>query len=211
MKILDQLYRSVLAGNAADAEDYAKEALRENIEVQDIISKGMNAAMEEVGILFSRNEIFLPEMMIAARAMKAGMAVLEPFITEGSGEYRGKLILGTVKDDLHDVGKNLVAMMFRGSGFQVVDLGIDVPKEMFLETALTEDAQLIGISALLTTVLPNVTETIDFLKNSGLPDRCRILIGGAPVNSAFADEAGADGYAPDAGAAVQLAKGLVGP
>jgi len=210
METLELLYQSILKGKAPDAKMYTQKALEENIPPQEIISKGMNSAMEEVGIRFSRNELFLPEMMIAARAMKEGMGIIEPYIVGESVTTMGKIVLGTIKDDLHDVGKNLVAMMFKGSGFDVVDLGIDVPKEKFLESIQRESPEFVGISALLTTTLPNVIETIDFLRNSGINESCRILVGGAPVTPEFAKNAKADGYAPDAGSAIQVAKSMVG-
>ncbi|MCK4985856.1 MAG: cobalamin-dependent protein, partial [Desulfobacterales bacterium] len=181
----------------------------ENILPQEIVAKGMNSAMEEIGLRFSRNEIFLPEMMVAARAMNSGMAVLEPHIVKESQTGVGKMVLGTVKGDLHDVGKNLVAMMFKGAGFDVVDLGIDVPKEKFLESIQQQSPQLLGISALLSTTLPNVVETIAFLRDSGVDGNCKILVGGAPVTEKFANDAKADGYAADAGSAIQLAKKML--
>ena len=210
MKILEQIYQSVLTGQANDCKAFTQQALEENIPPQDIISMGMNAAMEEIGLRFSRNEIFLPEMMVAARAMKSGMAVLEPHIVKESKTSVGKIILGTVKGDLHDVGKNLVGMMFKGAGFDVVDLGIDVPKEKFLESIQQHSPQLLGISALLSTTLPNVIETITFLRDAGIDGNCKILVGGAPVTEKFASDAKADGYAADAGSAIQLAKKLLG-
>ena len=209
MKILEQIYQSIIKGQADDCNAFTKRALEENISPQEIVSKGMNSAMEEVGLQFSRNEIFLPEMMVAARAMKSGMVVLEPHIVKDSQAGAGKIVLGTVKGDLHDVGKNLVAMMFKGAGFEVVDLGIDVPKEKFLESIQQQSPQLLGISALLSTTLPNVIETIAFLKDSGVDGNCKILVGGAPVTEEFAKKALADGYAEDAGLAIQLAKKML--
>ena len=210
MKVLEQIYQSVLTGKADECKAFTQQALEENIPPQDIISRGMNTAMEEIGLRFSRNEIFLPEMMVAARAMKSGMAVLEPHIVKESDTSVGKIILGTVKGDLHDVGKNLVGMMFKGAGFDVVDLGIDVPKEKFLESIQQHSPQLLGISALLSTTLPNVIETIAFLRDAGIDGNCKILVGGAPVTEKFANDAKADGYAADAGSAIQLAKKLLG-
>jgi len=210
METLEQLYQSILKGKAPEAKVHTQKALEQNISPQEIISKGMNSAMEEVGLRFSRNELFLPEMIVAARAMKAGMEILEPHIAGESSGSVGKVVLGTIKDDLHDVGKNLVAMMLRGAGFEVVDLGVDVPKEKFLETIQREFPQLVGISALLTTVLPNVVEAIDFLRSSGVNENCKILVGGAPVTPKFAKDSKADGYAPDAGAAIQVAKRMIG-
>ena len=209
MDTLQKLYQNILKGRAPEVKTYTEKALAEEILPQKIISEGMNSAMEEVGILFSRNELFLPEMMVAARAMKAGMEILEPHIVGASLATRGKIVLGTVKDDLHDVGKNLVAMMFKGAGFDVVDLGIDTPKEKFLASIQHESPQFVGISALLTTVLPNVIETIEFLREAGIGADIKILVGGAPISSDFAKECKADGYAPDAGSAIQIAKKMM--
>ena len=210
METLELLYQSIFKGKAPDAKIYTQKALEENIPPQEIISKGMNSAMEEVGLRFSQHELFLPEMMIAARAMKEGMGIIEPHIVGEAIDTMGKIVLGTIKDDLHDVGKNLVAMMFKGAGFDVVDLGIDVPKEKFLESIQRESPEFVGISALLTTTLPNVIETIDFLRNSGVSESCKILVGGAPVTPEFAKDAKADGYSPDAGSAIQVAKTMMG-
>jgi len=210
METLELLYQSILKGKAPDAKIYTQKALEENIPPQEIISKGLNSAMEEVGFRFSQHELFLPEMMVAARAMKEGMGIIEPHIVGESITTMGKMVLGTIKDDLHDVGKNLVAMMFKGAGFDVVDLGIDVPKEKFLESIQQETPEFVGISALLTTTLPNVVEAIDFLRNSGIEESCKILVGGAPVTPEFAKDAKADGYAPDAGSAMQAAKTMMG-
>ena len=209
MKILDQIYQSILKGRADDCKACTQQALDENISPAEIIAKGMNSAMEEVGLRFSRNEIFLPEMMVAARAMKAGMEIIEPHIVKGSENALGKIILGTVKGDLHDVGKNLVAMMFKGAGFDVVDLGVDVPKEKFLESIQQEFPKILGISALLSTTLPNVVETIAYLRDAGVDGSFKILVGGAPVTEKFASDAKADGYAADAGSAIQLAKKMM--
>ncbi len=210
MKILEQIYDSILNGRADASKAFTQQALEENIPPDEIVSQGMNLAMEEVGLRFSRNEIFLPEMMVAARAMKSAMEILEPHIVKETKTSVGKIIVGTVKGDLHDVGKNLVCMMFKGAGFDVVDLGIDVPKEKFLESIQQESPQLLGISALLSTTLPNVVETIAFLRKSGVDGNCKILVGGAPVTEKFASDAKADGYAADAGSAIQLAKKLLG-
>ena len=210
MQILDQIYQSILKGRADECKAFTQQALAQNIVPQEIVSKAMNSAMEEVGLLFSKNKIFLPEMMTAARAMKSGMSVIEPHIVKDAETGVGKIVLGTVKGDLHDVGKNLVAMMFKGAGFTVVDLGIDVSKEKYLECIQQESPQLIGMSALLSTTLPNVVETIGYLRDEGVDETCKILVGGAPVTENFAREVKADGYAPDAGMAIQLAKKLLG-
>jgi methanogenic corrinoid protein MtbC1 len=210
MKTLEKLYQSILKGKMDESQAYAQQALEENISPDEIIPQGMNSAMEEIGLRFSRNEIFLPEMMVAARAMKSAMEILEPHIVKETKARLGKIVVGTVKDDLHDVGKNLVCMMFKGAGFDVVDLGVDVSKEKFLESIQKESPQLLGISALLSTTLPNVVETIAFLRESGVVGNCKFLVGGAPVTEKFASDAKADGYAADAGAAIQLVKKILG-
>ncbi|MBT3256386.1 MAG: cobalamin-binding protein [Deltaproteobacteria bacterium] len=210
METLELLYQSILKGKSPETRIYTEKALDENIPPQEIISKGMNLAMEEVGLRFSQHELFLPEMMVAARAMKEGMGIIEPHIVGGSVATMGKMVLGTVKDDLHDVGKNLVGMMFKGAGFDVVDLGIDVPKEKFLESIQRENPEFVGISALLTITLPNVIKTIEFIRESTGNENFKILVGGAPVTSEFAKDAKADGYATDAGSAIQTAKRMMG-
>ena len=210
MKTLELLYQSILRGKSPETRIHTQKALDENIPPQEIISKAMNSAMEEVGLRFSRHELFLPEMMIAARAMKEGMGIIEPYIVGKSIASMGKIVLGTVKGDLHDVGKNLVGMMFKGAGFDVVDLGIDVPKEKFRERIQRERPEFVGISALLTITLPNVIETIEFIRSSSGNENCKILVGGAPVTPKFAKDAKADGYASDAGSAIQIAKSMVG-
>jgi 5-methyltetrahydrofolate--homocysteine methyltransferase len=208
MEELNQIYNSVLIGKAPETKDLVQKAVSGGLSVGSIIST-MNSAMEEVGQRFSRNEIFLPEMMVAARAMKFGMEILEPLIVGEAKDTKGKVLIGTIKGDLHDIGKNLVAMMFRSAGFEVIDIGVDVTKERFLESIQAETPQLCAISALLTTVLANLAETIAFLKASEVGEKCKIIIGGAAVDAGFAERVGADGYSDDAGAAVQMAKSLV--
>jgi methanogenic corrinoid protein MtbC1 len=208
MNILDEVYNDVLLGKAQETRTLVQRAASEEKSVDEIIAV-MNSAMEEVGRRFSRNEIFLPEMMIAARAMKFGMDIIEPLIVAGAKLTKGKLVLGTVNGDLHDIGKNLVGMMFRGAGFEVVDVGVDVPKEVFLETMHRESPDLIGICALLTTVLPELAEAVRLLKEPASALSCRIMVGGAAVDANFAARVGADGYADDAGEAIQVAKRLL--
>ena len=205
---LREIYENVLAGNAQETKESVQRAISDGLQPADVVST-MNSAMEEVGRRFSRNEIFLPEMMVAARAMTFGMEILEPLIVGQARATKGKIVLGTIKGDLHDIGKNLVGMMFKGAGFEVVDIGIDVPKERFLEAIHRERPQLVGICALLTVVLDNLAEAIAFLKQSDESD-CKIMIGGAAVDADFATRYGADGYADDAGEAVQVAKRLLG-
>jgi methanogenic corrinoid protein MtbC1 len=208
MANLQEIYENVLNGKASEAKEAVREAISNGLPAAQVISL-MNSAMEEVGRKFSRNEIFLPEMMIAARAMKSGMEILEPLIVGHSMATKGKLVLGTIKGDLHDIGKNLVGMMFRGAGFEVVDVGVDVPKEVFLDAMRRESPDLLGICALLTTVLPELAESVRLLKEPASLLSCRIMVGGAAVDANFATRIGADGYADDAGEAVQVAKRLL--
>jgi len=165
--------------------------------------------MAEVGRLFEEGEMFVPEMLIAARAMQAGMNILKPHLAEGEIVSAGKVIIGTVAGDLHDIGKNLVGMMMEGAGFEVVDLGTDVSADAFVSAVGEHGPDLIGMSALLTTTMPSMTATVEALTEAGLRDQVKVLIGGAPVTQAFADEIGADGFAPDASSATRAAKALL--
>ncbi len=209
MAQLAELFGKVALGKAPETKDIVESALNDGVLIDDIIAT-MNSAMEEVGKKFSKNEIFLPEMMIAARAMKAGMELIEPLITGRSVANKGKIVLGTIKGDLHDIGKNLVGMMFRGSGFEVVDIGIDVPKEAFLEAVRRESPDIVGICALLTTVMPELEAAAEFLQGASGEHGFKIMVGGAAVDAGFAKRIGADGYADDAGEAVQVANRLLG-
>jgi methanogenic corrinoid protein MtbC1 len=208
MPRLDELFDKVAHGRAPETKELVQEALSDGVSVDEIIAT-MNSAMENVGQRFSRNEIFLPEMMIAARAMKTGMEIIEPLIIGRSASTRGKILLGTIHGDLHDIGKNLVGMMFRGAGFEVIDIGVDVPKEEFLKAVERESPQLVGICALLTTVLGELAEATAFLKESAGNSRFKVMVGGAAVDADYAKRIGADGYADDAGEAVQVAKRLL--
>ena len=205
---LNQIYENVLNGEAAEVEAGVRTALEAGVSAEEILNKGFIAAMEEVGRLYEAGEFFVPEMLIAARAMQAGLKILKPFLVESKVRSAGKVAIGTVKGDLHDIGKNLVAMMLEGAGFEVVDLGIDVPPETFV-TAAREGAQIIGLSALLTTTMVNMEATIEALKVAGLRDRVKILVGGAPVTSAYAVQIGADAFAPDATSAARTARTLI--
>ena len=203
-----QAMREALSkGNAPLVEEMVRKALEEGASAKEILDEGLIAAMGEVGEKFKRNEVYVPEVLIAARAMQAGLSVLEPVLVKTGVEPVGVLVIGTVKGDLHDIGKNLVAMMMKGAGFKVVDLGIDVSPEKFVEAAKEHDPDVVGLSALLTTTMPMMKDTIEALRAAGL--RAKVIIGGAPVTQAYAEEIGADGYAPDAASAVDVAKGLV--
>ena len=195
-------------GNAPLVEQLTRQALDEGASPKQILDEGLIAAMAVVGEKFKRNEVYVPEVLIAARAMQAGLNVLEPVLADTGVEPVGTLVIGTVKGDLHDIGKNLVAMMMKGAGFKVVDLGIDVAPEKFVEAAREHSPQIIGLSALLTTTMPRMKDTIEALKAAGIA--AKVIVGGAPVTQAYADEIGADGYAPDAASAVDVAKQLVG-
>jgi 5-methyltetrahydrofolate--homocysteine methyltransferase len=172
-----------------------------------ILNQGLIGAMDTVGEKFSAGDLFVPEMLMAAQAMKAGLAVLKPLLATGQAQSKGRVVIGTVKGDLHDIGKNLVSMMVEGAGFEVIDLGVDVASEKFVQTAGEKKADVIALSALLTTTMPAMQTTVTAVKEAGLG--CRTIIGGAPVTQGFADQIGADGYSPDAPGAVKLVKKLM--
>jgi 5-methyltetrahydrofolate--homocysteine methyltransferase len=174
---------------------------------ESVLNEGLVAGMDVVAERWKRNEFYIPEVLIAARAMKAAMEILEPALSEAGVEPAGKCVVGTVKGDLHDIGKNLVVMMLKGAGFDVIDLGVDVLPEKFVEQAKASGAQLVGISTLLTTTMLGMEKTIDIMRNAGV--NIKVMVGGAPVTQSFADKIGADGYAPDAASAVDLAKRLI--
>jgi len=205
---LTKLRDSLIYGKADEVRDMVKKALDEGQEVEKILNEGLIAGMNIVGEKFKRNEFYVPEMLIAARAMKAGMGILRPILIERDIKSSGTVILGTVRGDLHDIGKNLVGMMFEGGGFEVIDLGVDISPEKFVEAAKEKKAQLIGLSALLTTTMVSMKEVIEAVRKPDLKD-VKIMIGGAPVTQSYADEIGADGYAPDAASAVDKAKELI--
>ncbi len=203
------IYQAVMEGDAPTASAQTKAALEAGIPAGTILTQGCIAAMAEVGQLFEQGEMFVPEMLIAARAMQGAMNVLKPHLAEGDIKSPGKVIVGTVAGDLHDIGKNLVGMMLEGAGFEVIDLGTDVTADKFVQAAREHDADIIGMSALLTTTMPSMQATVEALTEAGLRDKVKILVGGAPVTQGFADKIGADGYAPDASSATRKARELV--
>lgn len=205
---IQQIAEAVIGGKAAATQQEVKNALQAGIKPEQILSEGLIAAMSEVGARFERGEFYVPEMLIAARAMQSGLSILRPLLTEQAMAMRGKVVIGTVKGDLHDIGKNLVAMMLEGAGYEVVDLGTDVPPEKFASAVREHHPALVGMSALLTTTMRNMKETIEAIEDVGLRGQVKIIVGGAPLTEAFAKEVGADGYAPDASRAVALAKSL---
>jgi len=207
--ILQEIAESVITGRRTQVEGLVRQALEAGLSPQTVLADGLIAAMSEVGSRFERGEFYVPEMLVAARAMQAGLGVLSPRLAEGSFQMRGKVVIGTVKGDLHDIGKNLVGMMLQGAGFEIIDLGTDVPPQKFAEAARESRAGIIGMSALLTTTMRNMRSSIEALEDMGLRDKVKVIVGGAPLTDAFAREIGADGYAPDASRAVALANRLV--
>jgi len=208
--VIKEIYDSILNGQQKVSSAKVQEALDQGINPVDILNDGMVAAMAEVGRLFEEGEYFVPEMLIAARAMQSGLAVLKPRLAAADVKSSGKVIAGTVKGDLHDIGKNLVCMMLEGAAFEIVDLGSDVSPEKFVEAVRTTGADIVAMSALLTTTMPNMKVTIEALKAAGLRDKIKVMVGGAPLTDQYAREIGADGYSSDASRAVALAKSLVG-
>ncbi len=207
MADLKALADAVIKGDQGAAVEITKSALSEGTAAKTVLDEGLIAGMDVVGARFKKNEIYIPEVLIAARAMKMAMEVLEPELAKAGVEPVGKFLIGTVQGDLHDIGKNLVAMMLKGAGFEVVDLGVDIGPERFVEQAKAAGAQIIGMSALLTTTMPAMEKTIQALKESGVS--AKIMVGGAPVTQGYAERIGAHGYAPDAATAVDVAKNLV--
>ncbi|MBM4029658.1 MAG: cobalamin-binding protein [Planctomycetes bacterium] len=207
MADLKALAEAVIRGDQATAVSVTKAALQEKMAPKQILDQGLIAGMDVVGARFKNNEIYIPEVLIAARAMKMALEVLEPELAKAGVQPIGKFLVGTVQGDLHDIGKNLVAMMMKGAGFEVIDLGVDVAPDKFAAEAKAKGANLIGMSALLTTTMPGMEKTIKALKQAGVT--AKVMVGGAPVTQSFADKIGAHGYAPDAASAVDTAKTLV--
>jgi methylmalonyl-CoA mutase cobalamin-binding domain/chain len=207
---LTRLYDAILAGDATSAADVTSAALAENLDSRQMLADYMIPAMDEVGRRFEANEYFVPELLVSARAMKAALAILRPVLAERGVEPAGRVVIGTVKGDLHDIGKGLVASMMEGGGFDVIDLGVDVSPERFVAEARRSDADVVAISALLTTTMTSMKGVIDALDQAGLRQRVKVLIGGAPVTQRYADGIGADGYSPTANGAVAVARRLLG-
>jgi len=210
MADLNELQEAVIRGDLANAKGLTQEFLDEGFPVDQLLDDALIAAMKIVGERFTNNEFFVPEMLIAARAMNGAMELLEPKLVEAGVEPAGKVVLGTVKGDLHDIGKNLVGMMLKGAGFNVIDLRVDCPPEKFVEAAEENGAQIIAMSALLTTTMVCMKDVLAAVQASSCAGRVKTLIGGAPVTQAYCDEIGADAFAPDAPSAVNAAKELVG-
>lgn len=207
MADLKALSEAIIKGDQKTAVEVTQAAIDEGLAPGTILQDGLIAGMNVIGVRFKANEVYIPEVLIAARAMKMAMEILEPKLIEAGVEPLGKAVIGTVQGDLHDIGKNLVMMMLKGAGFDVIDAGVDVSPENFVAKAKETGAQLVGLSALLTTTMPSMEKTIQAIKDSGLATK--VMIGGAPVTQGYADKIGADGYAPDAASAVDLAKSLL--
>jgi 5-methyltetrahydrofolate--homocysteine methyltransferase len=209
MEDLKKMYDAILTGNFKAAREITQQALAAGVDPQALVQQQMIPAMDEVGRRYEANEYFVPELLISARAMKASLELIRPLLTASGAEPAGRVVIGTVKGDLHDIGKNLVAAMLEGAGFEVIDLGVDVSPEKFI-TALNErHAGLVAMSALLTTTMNSMKTTVEALKAAGVRNKVKIMIGGAPVTQKYADEIGADGYSSNANAAVALARKLV--
>jgi len=206
---LGEVAEKLIAGKADEVRSLVKGAIDEGQDVSKILNEGLVAGMSVVGKKFKKNEFYVPEVLIAARAMKAGMELLNPILLEKNIKGVGTMVLGTVRGDLHDIGKNLVGMMLEGAGFEVIDLGVDVASEKFIQAAKEKNANLVGLSALLTTTMLAMKDVTQAVEKEGLKGKVKVMIGGAPITQDYADEIGADGYAPDAASAVDIAKELL--
>jgi 5-methyltetrahydrofolate--homocysteine methyltransferase len=209
MADLKKLYDSVVSGDAKTTQAITKEALAAGVDPLKLVNEHMVPAMDEVGRRFEANEYFVPELLISARAMKAALELIRPLLVARGDKPVGRVAIGTVKGDLHDIGKNLVASLLEGGGFEVIDLGVNVAPEKFIETVNAKQANIVAMSALLTTTMPSMKTTIDALKQAGVREKVKVLIGGAPITQKYAEEIGADGYSENAVGAVALAKKAV--
>ena len=205
----EKFYMALSQGKMNEVKELTQEALDNGETAEMILKDGLIHAMDQVGSKFKSGEIYIPEVLIAARAMHAGMDILKPILSKSIGSMVGKVVIGTVKGDLHDIGKNLVVMMLEGGGFDVVDLGIDVPADKFVEAIKAHQPQVVGLSALLTTTMREMKTTIEVIEKAGLRNQVKMIVGGAPLTEKFAREIGADGYAPDAASAVDVVKSLL--
>lgn len=210
MKDYNELYEAILAGSLEKAVEVTKQAVEDKVDPQDIINLYMIKAMEEIGRRFEAGKVFVPNLLMSARAMRGALDILKPLLSGHVDTYIGKIVIGTVKGDLHDIGKNLVASMFEGCGFEVINLGVDVSSEKFVEAARANHANIVCMSALLTTTMNYMKEVIAAIEKAGIRDDVKIMVGGAPLNDAFAKSIGADAYTSNANAAVVVAKELLG-
>ena len=210
MEVLEKISEELQKGNYQVVPKLVQEALNAKVPPPKILSDGLVAGMDVVGDKFRRDELFMPEVLISAKAMQAGMEILRPRLIESGAKLAGKIVLGTVKGDLHDIGKNLVGMLMEGAGYEVIDLGIDVPSDKFVDAVKTNKPNLVGLSALLTTTMPRMKEVIESLVEAGVRNSVKVVVGGAPVTEKVAKDIGGDGYAPDAASAVEKARELIG-
>jgi 5-methyltetrahydrofolate--homocysteine methyltransferase len=210
-KLLEEIKNTVIAGKHLDIEDLVKKAIQNEADLDELINKALIAAMDVVGDRFSKSEIFVPEMLVSAVTMKKGLDIIKPLLKEDQQQAKGKVILCTVKGDLHDIGKNLVAMMLEGAGFEVIDLGVDAMVEKLVDKVAQLAPQVVGLSALLTTTMPEMQNVIKALQNRGLREKVKVMIGGAPVDAEFAEKIRADAYGKDAAEAVNIVKHFIGP
>lgn len=210
MADLKELHEAIVKGNAKNAKAIVEKAIAEKVDPQMVVQKYMIPAMDEVGKKFEANEYFVPELLIAARAMKTALELLKPLLAAKGAKPVGKVAIGTVKGDLHDIGKNLVASMLEGGGFEIIDLGVDVGPDKFIAAIKDKQANVVALSALLTTTMPSMKSVIEEMKKAGLRKNAKVMIGGAPVTQKYADEIGADGYSDNASGAVGLARKLLG-
>jgi 5-methyltetrahydrofolate--homocysteine methyltransferase len=206
----EKFYQALSAGKMDEVKALTQKALAAGDPPEKVLKEGLIKAMDRIGVQFKNNEIYIPEVLIAARAMHAGLGVLKPVLAKSNAAPSAKIVIGTVKGDLHDIGKNLVGMMLEGAGFEVIDVGIDAPAEKFVQVAKEKGAQVIGMSALLTTTMMQMKAAVEALQAAGLKGKVKAIVGGAPVTEEFARQIGADGYAPDAASAVNMVKKLLG-
>ena len=210
MEILKDIAKNVIAGEDAEVAEQVAQAIQSGVPTIEILDDGLIAGMNVVGARFKKHDMFLPEVLLSARAMTAGVAVLKPLLIAEEVPSRGKVVLGSVQGDLHNIGKNLVGIMLEGAGFEILDLGIDVPPDKFIDAAIAEDASVIGLSSLLTTTMGLMKVVVDLVQEKGLSGQVQVIVGGAPVSEEFAQSIGADGYAYDAANAVEKVMALVG-
>ncbi|MCS6777378.1 MAG: corrinoid protein [Chloroherpetonaceae bacterium] len=209
MTDIQALYTAVLEGDAPATRELVRQALQEGVDPQKLLDETLIPAMDEVGRRFETNEYFVPELLVAARAMKGALELIRPLLAVRGAEPAGKVVIGTVRGDLHDIGKNLVAAMLEGGGFEVIDLGVDVPPEKFVAAVREQGAQIVAMSALLTTTMPGMKTVIEALEQNGVRPKVKVMVGGAPVTQRYADEIGADGFSDNASGAVRVARSLV--
>ena len=207
--IYETIKEMVVGGKFKDIEEEVKRAVDSGADLNRLVNEAMIPAMDIVGKKFADGDIYVPEMLVSATTMKRGLDIIKPMLQSGDAENRGTIVMGTVKGDLHDIGKNLVSMMFEGAGFKIIDLGVDVKIEHLIDVLKKEAADILGLSALLTTTMPEMKKVIEALTEAGLRDKVKVIVGGAPIDQRFADQIGADGYGEDAAEAVQLARRLI--